>query len=391
MYLLGFLGSEKKEWIMWSKATWMPIVSQDPFTTKLATDWSSWKGFDRLGAVSPTHTQARTNMIDLKKVLKNSSIEPQDYYGACGASGPGCAVDLHSQACFYDSSFLGVLELSGEDRQSYLNGQASGEVLKIQPGEGQSNSFNTPKGKTLALANVFRYKESFYLQYPISAHQKLFEQLDLYLFTEDVSLRPLDDLHSITFPGELSQKKACEYFQLDMEGTEHQVLCRDQLIFLKGNPLNIPSLTVLFPPDADLEFLKENFEPLSSASLEAQRIRSLYPLPGCEYDGEKTLTPELDQENLISYSKGCFVGQEVFARIRTYGRTNRILAAMEFKVESGRSILNTSITVEGKTKGVITSEVQVENTLLTLGYLPSQHKEIGKEVQADGLRGIIVR
>lgn len=328
--------------------------------------------------------------MNLNKFLSESGFTTRDFYGASGAIGDGCVDSSDEYPCFYDSSFWTILKVSGDDRQSYLNGQTSNDLLKISLGNGQASSLNTPKGKTLSLLEIFRSADFYYLMYPKAAHEKVMEQLDLYLFTEDVYLEVLEPSCTITFPYDFSMEKIKNLHDLDFHEGSQQVWEKDSILILRGNPFQIPSITVVSMQPMDLGFLKEGWKPLCSEFLEKERIRHLYPLPCLEYEFEKTMTPELDQKDIISYSKGCFVGQEVFARIRTYGKTNRTLAAICLNDHGNQDLSGLTIEVQGVSKGEVTSQIQYQGKVYALGFIPTAYKEITKEVLVGNQSGEII-
>ena len=326
----------------------------------------------------------------LENYLKKEGYTTLNYFGSLGVSGGNCITNLGQDPCFFDSSFLTILKVTGSDKQSYLNGQTSNDLLKLSVGNGQYSSLNSPKGKTISLLTIYRTEDAFYILYPRLAHERLLEQLNLYLFTEDVILEEVSYFSSFTFPGESSIKRISEYYGLDIpEPPRNQVFKReDQFIFV-GNILNVPAVTVMSSNENSLK-IPNGFKPICAHFLEKQRILNLYPMPQTEYEFEKTLTPELDQDEIISYSKGCFVGQEIFARIRTYGKTNRILCAIMFPEGSTQSLKGMEIEVNGNTRGAITSDIHDGNCTYALGYIPTAYKVIGKEVKVGSFIGKIV-
>ena len=92
---------------------------------------------------------------------------------------------------------------------------------------------------------------------------------------------------------------------------------------------------------------------------EIARVEAGVPRFGIDMDGN-TLPPEAGLEKrAISYTKGCYIGQEIIARIRTYGRVNRSLVGYELDVDLAKTaITGTKLTDDsGKTLGTLTSIV----------------------------------
>jgi len=308
---------------------------------------------------------------------------------------PGFSLStLDTELLFLDSGFFCMLRVDGPDTLDFINGQISSNLAALQSGFGQISSSSTAKGKVLGLMEVYRLDGQIFLHHPASASSRVQTSLETYHFCEDLKLTQLSDYYSLSFPGSYSSLEAAEVFGVEFseEAMEREVLQKDGRLFFKGLFLNHPGLTVLTPFEADLkEISSKNFTPLAERDMQEIRIRELYPFPETEYTEESILAPELSQEGIISYSKGCFMGQEVFARIRTYGHTNKTLAMMQFADASTENLVGQTIEVQGKSKGKITSQSTCKDGLYALGYIPTPLKEIGAKVHAGPSTGTIVK
>ena len=100
-----------------------------------------------------------------------------------------------------DGRFFAVVRCSGADVKTYLNGQTSNQINTLETGHGHASSFNTPKGKTIALMDIFRFENDYFLIFAANAHKLVHETLDMYLFAENVSLDLQDSKNSLLFLG----------------------------------------------------------------------------------------------------------------------------------------------------------------------------------------------
>lgn len=294
---------------------------------------------------------------------------------------------LEGNADCFDGGVFAVLKVSGPDTTSYLNGQLSNKVDSLKVGETQLTSLNTPKGKTLAMMHLFRSSKSYYLVMPQTCIEKVHQTLDLYLFAEQVELEILNSHSPLLF---LESQKGKLFELLDVEASEVAVSELSGSILFSSTFFERKNACLFLPGEDSLEKLKgANWALGSSCALEEARIRALYPWFPNEYREEKILTPELGQEEIISYNKGCYVGQEVFARIRTYGRTNKVLAGMEF--ESHEELLGEKIEMDGVSKGAVTSCLKLsDGKQLALGYVPTALKGVDEEVEVNEIEGKII-
>ena len=117
-------------------------------------------------------------------------------------------------------------------------------------------------------------------------------------------------------------------------------------------------------------------------ALETARIAAAIPRFGADMD-ETTLPPEAGLEaRAISYSKGCYIGQEVIARIRTYGQAARTLRPLRLPPEAAAAP-GEKLLAEGKEVGQLTSV----GPGLALGYVRKEHHAPGTRLTVRGAAG----
>jgi folate-binding protein YgfZ len=294
---------------------------------------------------------------------------------------------------FFDGSFFSLLCLEGPDALSFVNGQVSSDVASLKSGDGQISSSSTPKGKILSLMEIYRLNDRAFLHHPSSISAPMQSSLETYHFCEDLRFLPNSDSYSLCFLGSRSCLEAAKLFEVEFSQylDKHEVIEKEGRLFFKGRFLNHQSLSVVTPALDDLKkVLAQNFEALSGQELQEIRIQGFYPFPETEYPETSILTPELGQPGLISYTKGCFMGQEIFARIRSYGHTNKTLALLHFPDSWDESLMQETVEIQGKSRGKITSEFASTDGIYALGYLPTALKEVGARVTAGSQSGKIL-
>ena len=121
-------------------------------------------------------------------------------------------------------------------------------------------------------------------------------------------------------------------------------------------------------------------------AIEIARIESGIPRFACDMDGN-TLPPEANLESrAISYSKGCYIGQEIIARIRTYGKVNRTLVGYRLDAELAESAMPGTKLVDdtGKAVATITSVAHSPaHGAIALGLAKRTHAESGHKLAAE--------
>ena len=96
---------------------------------------------------------------------------------------------------------------------------------------------------------------------------------------------------------------------------------------------------------------------------------------------DSTVVPEVNIEGLISYEKGCYIGQEVIARIHFLGKPAKLLVTLEFESEPTETDL---VNEEGKNAGRVTSFIQnpVTESWIGMGYVRNAFAVEGTELKA---------
>eukprot|EP00177_Eucheuma_denticulatum_P001780 GFKZ01003191.1.p1 GENE.GFKZ01003191.1~~GFKZ01003191.1.p1 ORF type:complete len:312 (-),score=54.65 GFKZ01003191.1:620-1555(-) len=116
---------------------------------------------------------------------------------------------------------------------------------------------------------------------------------------------------------------------------------------------------------------------------EALRVQSGVPVVGVDVrEGDTPL--ECGMWHLVSFDKGCYMGQETIAKQNTYDGVKRALSLMEFEQE-----VQVGMTVGGK-KEVLTSVSRSSGRWRALGYLDKKRRDVGQALVADGVSGVVV-
>ena len=221
----------------------------------------------------------------------------------------------------------GNIKLAGEDVVSFLQGQTSNNV-DIEINSGQLSSILDAKARTLALIFLFRSQEKeYFVLAPNRSNQWLIEHLEKFIIIEDVSCSSSQHTpYFINGPSSYKylQEEYSSITQLDnLKGQKigSDYLCNFSFIGGEGY--------VLLSKNKHISIKNEIDKPL----FDCLRLERGIPFYGEEFD-EKNLLPETGlQVKVVDYNKGCFIGQEIVARVKSRGSVNRALIG--FVVEEG--------------------------------------------------------
>lgn len=210
----------------------------------------------------------------------------------------------------------GILDVEGEDRVAFLQGQLTQDVRALAPGEVRPAAALTPKGKLVFLARVVGLPDRIRLLLPADSREPALAHLKKFIIFQKAAIT--DRSH--------------EYVRVGLYGG------RAAGIALSETSMRLPadgefSAEVLVPA-ADVENLERLLAQMGSVSVNAEtaevlRVEAGRPRFGQDADSAN-LVDEVGLEAAISTTKGCYVGQEIVARMRTYGRVNRRLVGFRF-------------------------------------------------------------
>jgi tRNA-modifying protein YgfZ len=245
-----------------------------------------------------------------------------------------------------DRSERGKLALSGPQAIEFLNGQITNELAGLQVGEGRYAAFLTHKGKMLGDLRVLAAEGS--------------EGLELLLDTERVALQSLFDMirrFKVGYDVEL-HKRTLERGLLSLIGPRAEAVAGVDLGPEEhtSGPVSIDGIQALairadagidlLAPAGDTAALAEALrargaEPVGDAAAECLRIESGRPRFGVDLD-ESVIPQEAGlNERAVSFTKGCYVGQETVARLFYKGKPNRHLRGLRLSAaaEPGATLL----------------------------------------------------
>jgi tRNA-modifying protein YgfZ len=277
-------------------------------------------------------------------------------------------------------------KVTGEDRFRFLNGQLTNDILGLKPGSTRYACALTAKGKLCADLYVTSIAEALYLDTALILKSSLLTRLERYLIADDVLIEDVTDefglLHFLS-------RNVEERFK-DGEGRERAFASfskGSRLVFeSESNRFAIAGVDLWFPLSAKssiLETLKE--APLTSDVAENLRIERGIAAWGNELS-ENVIPNEADlQDRAISYTKGCYLGQEVISRIKSIGHVNRrlrgLVPAGDIFPEQGDKLVADAQSM--KVIGSITSVGRSGKSSLAiaLGFVKRGHDEPGTVLQ----------
>ena len=254
---------------------------------------------------------------------------------------------LTNRVSLLNFEHLEWIRMRGSDVVSFLQGMVTQNVPGIEINHSQSAFLLDSGGKIVTMIRIFRFEEElFLLQTEPGESQKVYEQLDKYLITEDVEMSLAPDLTCVSFQGPETLRFAQKW------GEPGQLWMNHDRCGLGGFDMICPNNAV---PTLSLVFAEMGATPTGMAALDQVRMESFLPWYGRDMEpGRNPLIYGVGGR--VSFDKGCYVGQETVAKTRDRGRPPQLMVRLR---SDGENLprFNTPLTRDDKEVGVITSAV----------------------------------
>ncbi len=318
-----------------------------------------------------------------------------------GVSSRGYDAARHA-AAFFERANRGRIVVSGRDRASYLHGLLTNDIASLAAGEGRYAAYLTPQGRMIADLFVYELGDIMLLVVPGNTKDTLLAKFDQFIFSEDVQLGDVTDAFAeIAVIGpEAARVVAAGINGLDAtrlrELPEHGNIRAES----GGRPVIITRVMDTGEPGYDVFVERDQIDAftemmaakgaavaLDAETVETLRIEAGVPLFGRDMD-EDTIPLEAGIESrAISFTKGCYVGQEVIIRVmhRGHGRVARKLVGLTLDGEVVPAI-GASIRAGDREVGLVTSSTfsPALNKPIALGYAHRDFVAPGTAAAIDG-------
>ena len=336
--------------------------------------------------------------LSLYEVHKSLGAEFRE---SCGWSVPGNYNDKLSEyktvregVGIADLSSRGKLRISGKDHIKFLQGMLSNDVMKLEEGKGVYATILTVKGRMITDMKVYKDSDSVLLDLEPGVNEKVSELLTKFRLSYKA---PIDDLTetlgliSVQGPDSrkmlemlldeaLPQMNEYEFQKKEYGGSELMIVYVNRTgeegfdLYIKNNKLKHLWGELMKKGEA----LK--IKPVGYDALNILRIESGMPIYNIDMD-ETNIPIEAGLWNALDFEKGCYVGQEVVARIKWRGHVNRHLMGFACKdervLEAGNEIFKDEKKIGWVTSAVFSPKL---NKPICLGYIRREYKDPGTEV-----------
>jgi folate-binding protein YgfZ len=284
-----------------------------------------------------------------------------EYEAVRGGDGAGL-VDLSARA---------RIEVSGAESVQFLNGLITNDVKTLSPGAWMLAAFPNVQGRLLAHARVARRGEEveFLLDTEPATHEKVFQTLQRFTLAGDFRVRDVtDETAQFSLQGARARhiaESALGVAFAPVAPQEQSVAVVSwgesrQVIVLHATHTGEDGYDLVCASEAAADLwealTKAGARPVGFDAFEVLRVEAGEPRHGVDVT-DTNVVLEAGRDEAVSYTKGCYIGQEIIARIHWRGHVAKRLAGLVLADEREPDADATVRTTEGREIGRITSQV----------------------------------
>lgn len=296
-----------------------------------------------------------------------------------------------------DLSHYGAIKIGGKEAIQFLNGLVTNDVKKLEKGSGMQAAFLTGHGKVKALCRIFCLGDEYLVINDPQTHEKVYKYIFPFSYAGDFKVDDVSDQYQLlTVQGPKSllvMKEVCfepvpslienDWLETIIAG-HHVLVARSSHTGEMGFDIFAPAsgLTDVW----DFILLKGNFHSIAPVGLDAAetlRIEAGIPAYGIDVD-ENNMMLETGLSEAVSFSKGCYTGQEAVAMATYRGHISKKLSGLVFS-ENQIPSPGSAISKDGKQIGHITSSVKSPSLekVIALGFIKYGFFEPGNIVEVE--------
>lgn len=284
-----------------------------------------------------------------------------------------------------DLGALTTLEVTGKDRQTWLNGLVTCNLAPLGPGQGTYGLATTKVGKILSDLLIFVAPDRLLLGVQPPRREALLASFENYLIMEDAEVRDAGTPHRWLLVHGPAAAKVTAEVAAEVPGSGAFAVALSEL---GDAALVVPEASL----ERALEALGRRAQAVSRQDWEWLRIEHALPRFGADFD-EKTYPQEAALERrAVSFNKGCYLGQEVICRLEMRGHVHRRLALLHITADPPVEPQAPVKDATGEPAGLVTSAAWSprHNLVVALAMVKYAHSTPGTALRVGDASAVVV-
>ncbi len=294
---------------------------------------------------------------------------------------------------------LSYIRVFGKDAGRFLQAQTTNDVNSLSEGCGHANCLIDRKSRPVGCFHMYRLGAEYAIICDTAQGGPILEHLDKFRFADRVEFEEWKGAHFVTIQGPRSRALLSRTVDDMIEGDKipafdaftGSILVKPVKIF-KTYLTGEDGYLIVCDQDAlqavvsklESEAIGLSMTCIDKDVLDACRIEAGLPKLGVDFDGDNLLAETTLDETSVSYTKGCFQGQEVLARIRSQGAPTRAIVGLTLSPAPVSPIaIDTEIKLKDEVVGWIKSNFysRVLNQYIAIAMIRRDYRTPGKEWQ----------
>lgn len=286
---------------------------------------------------------------------------------------------VRNSAGIVDLSHMGRLTITGKDRVSFLNGLLTNDITQLKGESGVHSALLNTKARVLADLYLYNQENGVLVETGESPAEKVKDLLDQFIIMEDVQINDSSqEILQFSVQGPKAALALKELLGVDVQGLpqlSYKTLGPSMIIARDRTGLG--GFDIILPRD-EAEAVWQGFllkggdvgvAPVGLEALDILRLEKGLPNYGVDVD-ENVIVLEAGFNDAISFTKGCYMGQEVVARATHIGRVNKRLVQLEIEAKTPPGP-RSKLMSDGKEAGFLTSSAfsPGRGKVVGLGYV----------------------
>jgi glycine cleavage system T protein len=308
---------------------------------------------------------------------------------------------VRSAVGLLDLSYHGAIKVGGKEAVQFLNGLLTNDVKSLSKGRGMRAAFLTGHGKVRAFCRVLGLGDEYLIINDPQTHDKVFKYVFPFSYAGDFKVDDVSDQYriiSVQGPkSNLVMKEIC--FEpvpplAENEWVENTIAGQHVLIS-SASHTGETGFDIFVPASGlkdvwDFVLLKGSFHsiaPIGMAALESLRVEAGIPVYGVDVD-ESNMMLEVGIADAVSFTKGCYTGQEAVAMATYRGHVSKKLSGLIIANEAVPSN-GDKLFKEAKEIGYVTSAINSETlgNVIALGYVKYGFFDKGNSIEIETQAG----
>ena len=223
----------------------------------------------------------------------------------------------------YDLSHLSFIRVQGADALAFLQGQLTNDVAVLDPAHSQLNGYCNPKGRLLAIMRLFRRGNDILIQLPNSLRDAIVQRLRMYVLRAKVTLDAEQDLIAIGLAGAKAETLLPDHIDMLTPVSEDTCITAKDVTLLRI-PGTAPRFEIIATASKLMSIWRQFKSGVTTVGPSTWRwLDIMAGMPNIYPETSEAFVPQmtnLDQLAGINFTKGCYTGQEIVARMHYLGK-----------------------------------------------------------------------